>query len=238
MAAILACAPGAVISHRSAAKLHKLLPYPAQADVWVSTPRGDRHRPSLIIRRVTLGTHDTTRVQRIPVTTAARTILDCAAILPDDENDRLERMCAEAHALNLARLPDLREQVERSPGRRGVARLRKLLDRPAPPRRTKRELERRLLTLVLSSPLLAPETNQWIHGREVDMLWREQRLVVEADSYTFHSHSRPWARDIGKTNELQLHGYMVIRFTWVDVTERPGWVVAEIRRALALRSAA
>ncbi|MDQ3729606.1 MAG: endonuclease domain-containing protein [Actinomycetota bacterium] len=68
------------------------------------------------------------------------------------------------------------------------------------------------------------------------MLWHAQRVVAEADSYTFHSHSRPWARDIGKTNELQLNGYIVLRFTWFDVTERPAWVIGEIRRALAVAS--
>lgn len=238
-AAVLACGPGAVISHRSAAKLHSILPYPATADRWVTTARGDRRRPGLIVRRGGLDRRDVTRIDRVPVTTAARTILDCAAILPgDEEDDRLERMCAEAHALHLARLPDLRDQIERNPGRRGVGRLMELLDRHDAPRHTKRELERRLLRLVLSSELPHPETNQWIHGREVDMLWRDRHVVVEADSYAFHSHARRWARDIGKTNELQLHGYIVLRFTWFDVTDRPSWVIAEIDRALLIRSEA
>ena len=101
---------------------------------------------------------------------------------------------------------------------------------------TKRELERRLLQLVRASDLEPSETNVFIHGREVDVVWRSAKVAVESDSYTFHSHSRPWARDIGKTNELQLRGYIVLRFTWFDVTERPAWVIAKIRRALARRS--
>lgn len=175
---------------------------------------------------------DVTEVERIPVTTAARTILDCAPILDDEQ---LEAMCAEAHALGSARAPVLRDQLGRNPGRRGAAKLRKLLDRQAPPRRTKRELERRLLRLVLASDLPEPEANVWINGSNVDLLWRSERVVVEADSYTFHSHTRPWARDIGKTNELQLQGFLVLRFTWFDVNERSGWVVDEIARALGAR---
>ena len=233
-AAALAFNPPAVVSHRSAARLHRILPFSPSADRWVTTPRGDSRRPGLVVRGGVLDPRDVTAVERIPVTTAARAILDCAPIVEDEQ---LEAMCAEAHALGLAKAPALREQLERNPGRRGTARLRKLLDRPAPPRRTKRELERRLLRLVLSSSLPDPETNVWVGPKNVDMLWRAERVVVEGDSYTFHSHARPWARDIGKSNELQLQGYLVLRFTWFDVTERPAWVIDKIARALVVRTA-
>ena len=69
--------------------------------------------------------------------------------------------------------------------------------------------------------------NAWLEGKERDLVWREQRVVVEADSYTFHGDPRTWAKDIGKTNELQLLGYVVLRFTWFDVTERPAWVIED-----------
>lgn len=234
-AAVLAFRSGAVISHRSAAKLQGLLPWPPKAACWVTTPRGDSGRPGLIVRKATLEPCDITSHVRIPITSAARTILDCAAILPEDEDERLETMWAEAHAQGSAKLPDLRAQIERNPGKPGVLRLAKLLDRSGSPARPKRELERRLLRLVRASDLPEPEVNAWLEGKERDLLWRDQRLVVEADSYTFHSHARAWARDIGKTNELQLAGFVVLRFTWFDVTERPAWVVAEIGRALTLR---
>jgi very-short-patch-repair endonuclease len=158
-------------------------------------------------------------------------------VLPAHEDDRLEQMCAEAHATGVAKLPDLRDQIARNRGKRGVARLASLLDRHEPPARTKRELERRLLAAVRGSDLPEPEVNVFVEGRERDLVWRAQNLVVEADSYTFHSHARPWAKDIGKTNELQLLGYVVLRFTWFDVTERPLWVIEKIRRAFALRGA-
>lgn len=234
-AAILAF-PEGTISHCSSARLHRLLPWPARAGVWVTTRRGDSSRPGLVVKQADLDPRDVTRVQRIPVTTAARAILECASVLPAAQNDRLEQICAEAHALGLAKLPDLRDQIDRNPGKRGVGRLAALLAQVGEPSRTKRELERRLLRLVRRSSLPKPETNVEVAGREVDMLWREAKVVVEADSYAFHSHARPWARDIGKGNELQLQGYLVLRFTWFDVTERSDWVIAEIRRALELRT--
>lgn len=196
---------------------------------------GDSSRPGLIVKQAHLDPRDIARVNRIPATSAARAILECAAILPANEDDRLEQMWAEAHALRLVTRLDLEDQIARNSGKRGVARLRGMLDRNERPSRTKRELESRLLKLVRASDVEKPETNAHLNGREVDMLWRDARVVVEADSYRFHSHSRPWAKDIGKSNELQLLGYIVLRFTWFDVSERPGWVVEEIRRALRMR---
>jgi len=234
-AAVLAINAPAVISHRSSANLHRILPWPQIGDVWITTTHG-RSRPGLVVKRADLDPRDVTRIEGIPTTTAARAILECASVLSADEDDRLEQMCAEAHAQRSAKLPDLRDQIARNPGKRGVARLASLLDRHGNPSRTKRELERRLLQLVRASELEPSETNVFIYGREVDVLWRSAKVAVESDSYTFHSHSRPWARDIGKTNELQLRGYIVLRFTWFDVTERPAWVIAKIRRALARRS--
>jgi very-short-patch-repair endonuclease len=234
-AAILAFRGQATISHRSAASLLGLLPWPPKAACWVTTPLGDSERPGLIVRKATLEPSDIATVERIKVTTAARTILDCAAVLPPAEDDRLEGMAAQAHALKLAKAPDLWDQIDRNPGKPGVVRLGKLLSKHAP-KRTKLELERRLLRLVRSSDLPEPEVNAFVEGKERDLVWREQRVVVEADSYTFHSDARTWARDIGKTNDLQLANFISLRFTWFDVTERPERVLTEIREALWTRS--
>ena len=234
-AAILAFRGKATISHRSAAKLLGLLPWPSTAACWVTTPRGDSDRPSLIVRKATLEPCDITSVERIEVTTAARTILDCAAVLPSEEDYRLEGMCAQAIP-KLAKPSDLWEQIERNPGKPGVPRLRSVLGRHSP-KKPKSELERELLMLIRRSDLPEPEVNAFVLGKERDLVWREQKLVVEADSYTFHSDARTWARDIRKTNELQLAGFVVLRFTWFDVTERPLWAVEEIRRALAAHEA-
>ena len=45
-AAVLAFRGKATISHRSAAKLLGLLPWPPKAECWVTTPRGDSDRPA------------------------------------------------------------------------------------------------------------------------------------------------------------------------------------------------
>jgi very-short-patch-repair endonuclease len=93
-------------------------------------------------------------------------------------------------------------------------------------------LERELLRRIRESELPDPETNQRVGPYVVDFLWRRERVIVETDGGAFHSHARALRRDRRRTNELQLRGYTVLHFSWNDVKRRPGWVLAEIARAI------
>src|SRR3954449_6524246 len=58
-AALLACGKQATLSHRSAANLWDLLPYPASASAWVTVPLGRRVvRPRIHVRRAMLTKRD------------------------------------------------------------------------------------------------------------------------------------------------------------------------------------
>ena len=83
MAAVLACGPGAVLSHRTAAALHALRGTDrANIDVTVST-RSARRRDGIDLHRcTTLSPADVTVVNGIPCTSVARALLDLAAVLP------------------------------------------------------------------------------------------------------------------------------------------------------------
>jgi very-short-patch-repair endonuclease len=67
----------------------------------------------------------------------------------------------------------------------------------------------------------------------VDALWKRERLVVELDSRRFYGDAFALEADSEKTRYLRSLGYKVLRFTWLDVTERPEWVAACIREALS-----
>ena len=197
----------------------------------MTTPRGDSDRPGLIVRKATLEPCDVTSIERIKVTTAARTILDCAAILPPDEDDRLEAMCAEASPKRRqAAGPPRADRAQ--PGQAGRRPARETPRPPRSPARPKRELERKLLRLVRASDLPEPEVNAWVVGKERDLVWREQRVVVEADCYTFHCDAADLGEGHRQDQRAPALGYVVLRFTWFDVTERPTWVIDKIREAL------
>jgi very-short-patch-repair endonuclease len=233
-AALLACGDGAVVSHLSAAHLLQLLPYPANrrpVDIAVSGRQGVP-RPGIRIHRVkALDQRDVNRIDGLPVTTAARTLLDLAAVLP---SDLLERAAAEAQVRRLVRRRDLVDQLERNQGRRGVRALRELLDeRGAAP--TRSEAERRLLRLIRSADLATPEVNARVGRYEVDFLWRAERLVVEVDGFAYHANRRAFESDRRRDATLAASGYMVLRVTWRQIVDAPEAVIARIAATLAVR---
>src|SRR3954469_24186100 len=86
MAAVLAAGPGAVLSHRSAAALWGIRPT-ARARIEVTTPKRLHSRPGLHAHCAVLPPDEMTTYQGIPVTTAPRTLLDLAAVIPSNELD-------------------------------------------------------------------------------------------------------------------------------------------------------
>jgi predicted transcriptional regulator of viral defense system len=117
MAAVLACGSNAVISHRSAGWLWKLLQDPGDAAVDISLHQGDRgKRPGIRVHRVCLVAEDRTSLDNIPVTTVRRTLIDLSAVLDSRE---LERAFAQAERLNLLERDELRSMVSGHAGRPG-----------------------------------------------------------------------------------------------------------------------
>jgi hypothetical protein len=93
VAAVLACGPSAVLSHRSAAELWQLLkPIAGPVEVTVRTVGGRARRPGLRIHRCPSLPARSTCVRRgIPLTTTARTLFDLQLCrrhgLPDPERN-------------------------------------------------------------------------------------------------------------------------------------------------------
>lgn len=80
-----------------------------------------------------------------------------------------------------------------------------------------------------------PLVNAAVQGRRRDFYWPHRRLVVEADSYTWHRSPSALSEDRERDAELTLNAYAVLRFTYEQVTKRRRYVVATLRRALAGR---
>ena len=236
LAAVLACGDRTVVSHRSAAWMWGLLPYPAKprpVDVTVSGGREAARRAGIRIHCVrSLDRRDTRSLNGIPATTPARTLLDLATLLPPH---LLERVIAEAEVRRLVRRRDLLDQLERNPGRRGTRVLRGVLDLDGGPAFTRSNAERRLLRLLRAAELPIPRVNSRVGRYEVDFVWSEQRLVVEFDSFRVHSPRAKFERDRQRDAELAAAGYTVIRVTWRQLVDSPEAVVARIAQALAVR---
>lgn len=229
LAALLVSGPDAVLSHDTAARLWGLRPAgPAAAvDVTVIGSCPSR-RPGIRAHRTArLDRADLRRRHGLALTSPARTIVDLAARVSSRE---LERVLADAVASRLASGPEVRAALARAPRRRGASALRELLAET--PKLTRSEAERDFLALIRSARLPLPQTNVRVGRFEVDCLWREQRLVVEIDGFTYHSGTRAYDRDRVRDDELESVGYRVRRVTYSQIRGDGHATVARIARAL------
>jgi Transcriptional regulator, AbiEi antitoxin len=124
MAAVLACGPGAVLSHRSAACHWGLRPA-FGGSTEVTRTKGWRAPVGITVHRALLPTDERTVVDGIPVTTMPRTILDLAAVV---SRRQLERTLNEVEVRGLTDRLSVPDLLARYPRRRGSAVLRVLLD--------------------------------------------------------------------------------------------------------------
>lgn len=210
-AALLACGTDAVLSHRSAAALWDLHPYPAAAPVQVTvSPARCPSHPGIRVHRAPLARQDLRRRAGMRVSSPPRTILEIAA---DLDLETLERVVAEANYRRLASESELRDQLNRNPGKHGVARLRRVLDLPGGARRTRSRGERRLLRALREAGIEGYEVNGRIHGFEVDFLWRELSFAVELDGWDAHSGRIAFERDRLKIASLEAAGVTVMPVT-------------------------
>jgi hypothetical protein len=234
MAAVLACGPGAVLSHRCAAALWGILEgWPATIEI--SVPRQLGSRAGIRVRTASLADDEHTVQAGIPVTTVARTLLDLAAILQFHE---LNRALERAEALRLADPIPLVALVTRHHGRPGTAKLRAILEQgPLRPAITKSELERRFLTFVEKAGLPRPRTNVWLEIAgdwiEVDCVWPEARVIVELDSRAYHRTGAAFERDRRRDRRLLAAGWRVARVTEKAMEEGPAALQAELAALVA-----
>ena len=231
LAAVLAIGPSAVLSHRAAAALWRLVDAD-RGDVDVTVPHRARHQVGIRVhetRRLDLG--DRLRLAGIPVTTVPRTLLDLAGVADDR---LLRRAVREAYVQRRVDDAALLACVAGAGRRRGARRLAALV-RPGRTG-TRSELEDRLLALPLARGLPAPRVNVRLGGLpeavEVDLLFPQARLVVEADGARYHDNPVARRSDAARQAMLEEAGYRVLRVSWSQVTRRPDETVRRLRRAL------
>jgi very-short-patch-repair endonuclease len=232
-AALLYAGDDCGLSHRTAAALWGMVDGEGIQPVQLTAvSRKVRHRPGLhAYQTMTFDLRDLRLHHGLPVTSPARTVIDYAAVATSVE---LERALAEARVLKLITDRDLEAAIHRAPLRAGVAAIKELLKDEAAQAFTRSEAERVLRRLVADAGLPAPQTNVKLLGFEVDMLWPEQRVVVEADGYDTHRHPAAFERDRRRDQVLQAAGYHVIRVTWRQLKREPVGVAVRIAQTLAL----
>ena len=233
MAAVLACGPGAVLSHGSAAHLYGMLHVDRSAvDVSVRS-RSDRHRaaPGIELHRPrTLLEDETTVVDAIPITTAARTLLDVAEVV---SRRRLERACDEAERARLIDWQHVRALIEIHPHKLGAKRLRRLMAEYAIGEDTsKSELERLLREFCDRHRLAAPSMNVSLLGLEIDFCWPDHGVIVETDGWEVHGARLRFEADRRRDAALVVAGWRVVRITKARLLYDAPTLARELRALL------
>ncbi|HEU5142023.1 MAG TPA: type IV toxin-antitoxin system AbiEi family antitoxin domain-containing protein [Solirubrobacterales bacterium] len=245
LAAVLACGNGAVLSHGSAAELLGLWDRrPVSVDVIVPRRAGrkiDRIRWHNVRRPAA---NEIQTPQSIPCTTPSRTLVDMAGRLGATS---LRRMVEQAAVLRVLDVPEIDRVLARG-RRRGAPRLRAVLatwrspDEWVP--RFRSLLEARFLPLLVEAGAPRPQCNAvpQVDGRpvemdgkpiEVDLLWQDQRLVVETDGEETHGTQAAFQEDRKRDQVLGAAGYRIARVTWAQLEDEPDAVVSRVRRMLA-----
>jgi very-short-patch-repair endonuclease len=159
----------------------------------------------------------------------ARTLFDLAEVVDERQ---LERACEEADRLGLLEMRALEDVCARGIGRRALRPVRRLIDAARLPDMTRSPLESRFVSFCRDYALPQPQTNVTVLDHEVDAYWPDARLVVEADSWSFHHHRAAFERDRARDAVMQAQGFRVVRVTHRRLEREPLTVAAELRRLL------
>jgi very-short-patch-repair endonuclease len=241
LAAVWSQGPTALLSHRAAGMLWELegveaAPFEVLTERWARRQR----RPDVRVHETNqlLGA-DRTVVNGVPCTSVVRTLLDNAGVL---HPFRTDQMFEDAVRKRLCTPEDVAERFIRFArrGRRGTRTMRRLLakrvGRDVP---TMSEFERRFLELLMARGFDAPRLQVPVVldvcTVYLDFAWPERMLAAECDGLFAHGRDLrlPWDDD--RQNELLLRGWLVLRFTWKQLTEEPRVVERQLREGFARR---
>jgi very-short-patch-repair endonuclease len=186
MAAVLAVGGGAVVSHQSAAAVWGMLK-PANGPIHITIPRdsGRRRRRGIKVHRShSLVVGVVTRRNGVAVTRAKRTLRDLHRTVPQPVYRRAIRRALD---LRLIASGDLRDEE-----------------------RSRSEMERLFLGFCRRHGFPQPQVNARVGPYEVDFLWREQRIVVETDSWRHHGDRAAFEADRARDAQLHSFGFRVL----------------------------
>lgn len=218
--------PGQVISGRSATILHGLptLAVPRVPELTAAAPTTLGHRPRAHVWSATLVRDDITTWFGAPVTRVSRTVVDSA------RHDRRDGLIGADAALHdgLTTMQHVDRALGQARGWPGVRRAGAVLALASP--LAESPLESLVRLAICDAGLPMPELQVAIGEYRVDMLWPEQRVIVEADGRTKYTGDELWREKVRQERLARL-GYRIVRVLWQDIM--PARLPATIARLRA-----
>lgn len=236
-AAHLHAGPGSVLARETAGRLQGFEPVPPGRSVLIVERNARAPAGVIWVRTPDLAPSDVTLLAGLPpVTTAARTVVDLAAVLgPARLRLAVEQGILERR-FSAAEVGGVLARVRRS-GKPGVRRMDRVLDAVGPGDDLPRsELERLLDAVVARAGLPAPLREHPLPGARgrtgfVDRYWPDAALIVEADGRRWHARHQQMRADADRTLEAQAVGVETSRLLWEHLSHDPHGT-AELLRAV------
>jgi very-short-patch-repair endonuclease len=227
--------PAALVSHATAGALVALDGVAVERPhIWVPPSRTARSA-LVVVHRGELAAIDRRMIGPIPVTSPARTLIDLAGLL-DDEDLAAAVEDAIHRGLTTPMSVSRRLDALGGKGRPGVARLREILDDRGSSAAAESRLEVKIWR-TLRSAGMRPVRQHLVRvdGRSyrIDCAFPRRRLGVEGIGDRFHRSPLQRRRDQQRLADLASLSWRIIPVTWHDITTVPQQMVDRVMRALA-----
>jgi very-short-patch-repair endonuclease len=238
--ALLAVGPSAVLSHETAARLHGAS-FPLEP-VTCTVAHGGHHRlPGVFAHQIDdLAARHRTQLHGLPVTTAARAVVELGATQPLAVVDRIADVLVHERRTTFAAIASVLRDVAR-PGKPGIEKVARVLDERGdgyvPPAS---ELERALREVLRAGGLPEPDAQVPLPGRGglrglVDFAYADARMVLETDGRRWHQRLQEARRDRERDAQVVRAGWVPLRFVHEQVMDDPAEVVAVIADTRSVR---
>ncbi|MEN8114983.1 MAG: type IV toxin-antitoxin system AbiEi family antitoxin domain-containing protein [Actinomycetota bacterium] len=233
--AAVATLPNAVVSHDSAAEIHDMDKLRRGRAAVLVHSRTTHEFPGVTVHRC----HDLldehiVEIDDLPVTTIPRTIVDLSRFLTTRHLTAVLASAVTNKQTTVDAVQNVVDQVAQR-GKPGIRKIRWVLeDRQIGPREGT-PLERLGAQVLREGGLPEPRFEYpipWNPDRRFDAAYPRSQLAIEWDSRRWHELLEAFTRDRERDRQALLHGWRLVRFTWIDVTRSPQEVVSTVRDLL------
>ncbi|HEX4904651.1 MAG TPA: type IV toxin-antitoxin system AbiEi family antitoxin domain-containing protein [Acidimicrobiales bacterium] len=207
------------ISHGTAGRLQKLKHAPLVDGIEILRPYGKHRRVDGVIehRSRIITPADVTRVQRLPVTSIGRTIVECSGRLTPKQTGE---MIDDAKRRHPQALEETRAAFARvaSGGRRRLRGIRAALGLRIPgydPGESDLELRALRVLVAAGLPMPVQQLRVTLNGqrRRIDLAYPDLKIAIELLGWEWHGGRAAFDADHARSNELVAIGFRLLQFT-------------------------
>ena len=216
LAAILAAPAGTVASHLAAARVWHLRGIDSDC-LELTSPRRVQLRGVVTHKARSLIGPDVTQRRSIPVTTAARTLVDLSGIVPGAILGRALDEALRVDQTTLVAVERCAQRLASAHGRRSLRAIRVLLDdRRDGPELGDSPLETKILAWIREAGLPDPVTQYRLRlggiPLRLDAAYPDLRIAIEFQGWHEHGKRSAFEPDLTRRNMIGVDGWLLLEF--------------------------